>query len=44
MWCHLHFRSTCSHVLGFGELNMGHVIDGKTSLPRNNGFMAFSIY
>ena len=34
MWCCLHSRSTCSHVLGSG-------IDGKASLPKNSCFLAF---
>ena len=44
MWCCLHFRSTCSHVLGYGELHMGRVIDGKASLPKKNCFLAFPMY
>ena len=40
----LHFRSTCSHVSGSGELHMGHVIGGKASLPKNNCFLAFPMY
>ena len=35
MWGCLHFRSTCNHVSRYGELHMGHVIDGKASLPKN---------
>ena len=41
MWCGLHFRSTCNHVSGSGGLHMGHVIDGKATLPKNNCFPAF---
>ena len=44
MWCCLHFRSTCSLVSRFGELHMGHVIDGKVFLPKNSCFMAFPMY
>ena len=38
MWCCLHFRIICSNVLGYGELHMGHAIDGKASLPKNSCF------
>ena len=44
MWCCLHFRSTCSHVSGSRELHIGHVIDRKVSLPKNNCFLAFPMY
>ena len=44
MWCCLHFRSTCSHVSGSIESHMGHVIDGKASLPKNSCFLAFPMY
>ena len=44
MWCCLHFRSTCSHVYGARELYMGHMIDGKASLPKNNCFLAFLMH
>ena len=44
MWCCLHFRSTCSHVSGSRELHMGHVIDGKASLLKNNCFLVFPMY
>ena len=42
--CCLHVRSTCSRVLGSRELRMGHVIDGKASLPKNSCFLAFPMY
>ena len=44
MWCSLHFRSTCRHVSWSGELRMGHVIDGKASLLKNNCFLALPMY
>ena len=44
MWCCLHFRNTYSHVSGSGQLHMGHVIDGKASMPKNSCFLAFPIY
>ena len=44
MWCCLHFRNTCNHVSGSIESHMGHVIDEKTSLPKNNCFLAFPMY
>ena len=44
MWCCLPIRRTCSHVSRSGELHMGHVIDGKASLPKNNCYMAFLVY
>ena len=34
MCCCLHFRSMCSHVAGFGELHIGHVIDGRLPYQR----------
>ena len=37
-------RSTCSHVLGYRKLHMGHVINENASLPKNNCFMAFPMY
>ena len=44
MWYFIYFGSICSQVSGFGELHMGHVIDEKASLPKNNCFLAFPMY
>ena len=44
MWCCLHFRSTCSQVFGSSELHIEHIIQGKTSITKNNCFLTFPIY
>ena len=44
MWCWLHFNSTCSHVSASCELQIGHVVDGNLSLPKNSCFLALPMY
>ncbi len=44
MWCWLHFRSTWSHVSASKELQIGHVIDGNLSMPKNSCFLALPMY
>jgi hypothetical protein len=44
MCCCLHLSSTCSHVFASVELQIGHVLDGKASLPNKSCFRAWPIY
>ena len=44
MCCCLQVSSTCNHVSGSYELQMGHVIDGYVCLPKNSCFRALPIY
>ena len=44
MCCCLHLRSTCSGVSTFVELQIGHVLDGKASMPKKSCFRAWPMY
>jgi hypothetical protein len=44
MCCCLHLSSTCSHVSASVVLQIGHVLDGKASLPKKSCFRACPIY
>ena len=44
MCCCLHLSSTCSHVLAFVELQIGHVLARNASLPKKSCFRAWPIY
>ena len=39
--CCLHVSSTCSHVSGSYELQMGHVMVGNLCLPKKVCFLAW---
>ena len=44
MCCCLHLSSTCSHVTAYVSSQIGHVLDGKASLPKKSCFGAWPIY
>ena len=44
MCCCWHVSNTCNHVSGSCDLQMGHVMDGNLSLPKNICFLAWPMY
>ena len=44
MCCCLHLSSMCSHVSATVELHIGHVLNGKATLPKKSCLRAWPIY
>jgi hypothetical protein len=44
MCCCLHLSSMCNHVSDSVELQIGHVLNGKASLPKKSCFRACPMY
>ena len=44
MCCCLHVSSTCNHVSGSYELQMGQVMVGNLCLPKKSCFLAWPMY